>query len=63
MQPKPSLVTLSPVLPRVRYWKAGALAFDVDGATTWGDCPEVLDAEATAGRTSPAARKLWREDS
>src|ERR1017187_7721007 len=68
MQPKPRLVTLSPVLPSVRYWNAGALDFAggadwLSGVATWEDCPEVRDAEATAGKTSPAARKLRREDS
>ena len=67
MQPNPRLVTFNPVLPRVRYWKAGALddglgADWLKGAAACGDCPEVRDAEATAGKTSPAARKLRRED-
>src|ERR1039458_3441549 len=69
MQPNPRLVTFRPVLPSVRYWNAGALAVGLgagwlEGAAAWGDCPEVRDAEATAGNTSPAAaRKLRREDS
>jgi hypothetical protein len=68
MQPNPRLVTFSPVLPRIRYWKAGAPVVGLGagwliGVAAWGDWPEVRDAEATAGKTSPAARKLRREDS
>jgi hypothetical protein len=68
MQPNPRLVTLRPVLPRVRYWKAGALldwgaGLGLAGGADWADCPDVRDAEATAGNASPAARKLRREDS
>jgi hypothetical protein len=52
----------------MRYWNAGAPSFagragGLNGAAACGVSPEVRDAEATAVNTSPATRKLRRDDS
>jgi hypothetical protein len=62
MQPMPTVVTFKPVFPRVLYCNAGP---EEDRAGV-GDCgcpePEERVAEATAGKTKPAVRKLRRDE-
>src|SRR5208283_2074375 len=62
MQPKPTVVTLSPGLPRTRYSIAGA-AEPAWGCGFAGCCKSAeRAADAAAGNASPAAaRKLRRE--
>lgn len=62
MQPKPTVVTFRPVLPRMRYWKAGLEDSRTCGEAVcgWGESVE-RDADAMAGRVKPATRKLRRD--
>src|ERR1035437_4898051 len=60
MQPKPTLVTFRPVLPRVRY---SNLMSEARFAGTCGSGLVERDADAIAGNPIPATRKLRREES
>src|ERR1017187_6807778 len=60
MQPKATLVTFRPVLPRVRYSNLMSEA-RLAGACDWGLAER--DADAIAGNPIPATRKLRREES
>jgi hypothetical protein len=65
MQPKPSVVTFRPVFPSTLYWNAGPAA-GLGVAVRAGDWGELwlleYEADAAAGKASPAARKLRREE-
>src|ERR1019366_9238360 len=60
MQPKATLVTFRPVLPRARYSNLMSEA-RLAGACDWGLAER--DADAIAGNPIPATRKLRREES
>jgi hypothetical protein len=60
MQPKPTLVTLRPVLPRIRYVSLSSATGAADGMA---GVPAVRGiAKPAAGSTRPPARKLRRDD-
>jgi hypothetical protein len=61
MHPIPTVVTFSPVFPRVLYRNAGLAGDGLEGACAGG--PDDREADAAAGRAIPAARKLRRERS
>jgi hypothetical protein len=64
MQPKPSALTFSPVLPKTRYLTWGEAAIDtLDPATGEADGRATGIAEAAAGKASPDAKKVRRDDS
>ena len=59
MQPKPTVVTLSPVLPRVRWSSLGDLCF---GRGLIGESRKlILEAAPATGSINPADRKSRRE--
>jgi len=63
MQPKPSALTFSPVFPKTRYltWGAAASAM-LDPAAGEADGRATGIAEAAAGKASPDAKKVRRDE-